>query len=1678
LEGVEFNWSIGTQSRNTKNDGGNVEYQVLKFLTFSESKYHQVSKFFFLLHKSHSNNAPFFKVPREVERFDTMGLKGHMTLIEGINSGSAKVIVKLPYEEYQRVPQVEVDITVLANLIIDPTDVHILVGDSINFKVLQLKQGKLHEVTLGPQYYLEIEKKEYAKIDKSLALGLKLGTTEVLLRDKNVIENSLNPPLMPKARLTVSEASKININLLPHYNWNTVTNENHEIAIDLYTQSEERITLGQKYKIESTFDQKLFKESNRCINGSRIAGGTIERGISLVTGTFNKLVANAEMIIHDKIDLNPRLVVLPYDHLNKQVNQKIQFHASGGDGLFTWFSGNQKILTVGQDGLAETRTEKIKDFNVESSDGSLETTVRAAMSKNLKIFKTAKVIFLPPVKLEIIAYNFEAAINDFIDVHIGLFAYYDNKYLPFTSCENIVFDTDFSTQIFSIVNVDLNEAINKAKNACRIVRLKGTHAGLSSMSVSYRHGNELLTDSVQLMVYEKLINFNPVSNLVVLPIGSSRNVIYQYGPKKIYTVSSELMKNLDYGKNIIDVTEIKADFQDQRFGYSVLCRKVGETKLKIEVFNMLNQKNFLKSAAIIETVVHCVKPRFINLYSLDKLKTSCPIDGKSSLLHVRSMQDALDIEIEVLDHQMRKLENITSLVIDWKFLQASGSINHNIAYNRETEVDDIDGVYVPKRDFLRTSITEINVNHKIKAIVTQYDETVLRKNDVNAEIPNFGIQKIGDSRQLITPLIENELDYLSFDSSLLPFSSVSIFFSSNSQRRIKLGRGSAFYDIKIKHPSLLDVQFDKTSSELVLKPKQIGETIVEISDRCLKIEPSRLHVSIVGIGRVEFSCSDRVEKSKIIEGIAKLYDTNDHLMDIDFNNLKIYTLNEKVFNEHIISVKRDANQENLKIGEIRYVITGNELGETKIIVTSGTVSSSPASVQVFPPLQLLPRNATIIVGSHLEISSKGGPDTNVVYSISTGEILAIDGSVVEGLKVGKTKVTGKSIGINPMTGSAVSFSEDTVYVNVVPLNKIKIRTPLQRIKAGATMPVTLWADNDISPMILGTLKNLKIKWQTDASDVIELRDVFEEIGVVYSESDAISMHVRGVKQGKARITATVYHVNSKFQASVEVSVFKSLELESPKKILYDPIIIPPKMTIHLKTNLDDTTFSINDQSDRSVINVSKDGTVKSQDLLGMSLIVASSASNDQQLDIPVEVKNINYIMASVVPNIQTKGNEHQLPKDLNFAIHISLHDNLGNVFSHSFEEIKWHSSNRDSAEIVARDNLTINVKLIRQGTNMLAISLRDYSSGIKYSEDYIKLSVKSGNGIFNEKLVATIGDIICFDSPLNTLYKWETNSEALLLYGSTGRITTIPPNQKVGVYHGIQGSAFINYEVQVRNPDNIKFVNRSNKFNGETFNAHFIISHYQQGDKMSSIIANNLTSCEDLQNVSNYSVDFVECKFLSDDYAILKKFEIGAVFDITANTYACQIKPLTTLEDITTYTRGKDINIQLEVKLLTSGITDRIALTLIPAVQISPKVMFIDKLDQNEIVISGIESILQNVIVTSSHPENLIIVPSIPKTVGRLQFKPKLYNTAAIQSELFIKISSPQTHQTVKIPILPPNQAEFEKNEENWIKAFVSNTGKVIALTVIVITTMGFFFMCLRNRDLDTSGSELISSCI
>lgn len=107
-------------------------------------------------------------------------------------------------------------------------------------------------------------------------------------------------------------------------------------------------------------------------------------------------------------------------------------------------------------------------------------------------------------------------------------------------------------------------------------------------------------------------------------------------------------------------------------------------------------------------------------------------------------------------------------------------------------------------------------------------------------------------------------------------------------------------------------------------------------------------------------------------------------------------------------------------------------------------------------------------------------------------------------------------------------------LHVVPLTQIKIVTPLLRIQCGAVMPATLWGEPDISPMILGTLNDLSVVWSTDQPDVIGVFGVFADAGIVYGARDAISVRVKALNPGKAKLIATVVTSLGKQRIFVDV----------------------------------------------------------------------------------------------------------------------------------------------------------------------------------------------------------------------------------------------------------------------------------------------------------------------------------------------------------------------------------------------------------------------------------------------------------------------------------------------------------------------------------------------------------------
>lgn len=136
----------------------------------------------------------------------------------------------------------------------------------------------------------------------------------------------------------------------------------------------------------------------------------------------------------------------------------------------------------------------------------------------------------------------------------------------------------------------------------------------------------------------------------------------------------------------------------------------------------------------------------------------------------------------------------------------------------------------------------------------------------------------------------------------------------------------------------------------------------------------------------------------------------------------------------------------------------------------------------------------------------------------------------------------------------------------------------------------------------------KVRWHTNQPDVIEVNGIFSEAGIEYDEHDSISVRLKALNPGTAKIQADFTTSTGTHSAFIEITVFKLLELELPRRITSDAIIVPPRSQINLKANLPDARFQVSDEATGG-LKVSPDGILRTSDHIGRELVIVSLSLN-------------------------------------------------------------------------------------------------------------------------------------------------------------------------------------------------------------------------------------------------------------------------------------------------------------------------------------------------------------------------------------------------------------------------------------------------------------------------------------
>lgn len=427
---------------------------------------------------------------------------------------------------------------------------------------------------------------------------------------------------------------------------------------------------------------------------------------------------------------------------------------------------------------------------------------------------------------------------------------------------------------------------------------------------------------------------------------------------------------------------------------------------------------------------------------------------------------------------------------------------------------------------------------------------------------------------------------------------------------------------------------------------------------------------------------------------------------------------------------------------------------------------------------------------------------------------------------------------------------------------------------------------------------------------------------------------------------------------------------------------------------------------------------------------------------------------------------------MNVIMKVSLHDNLGNEFSHGLQDatiLVPKLAKQEGIGVNFGNNLTISLNLPRQTSNMLSVSLKN-AVGVKYNEDFVKLSVsKSTFGKFPSKKIFSVGDIICFDSPLVSVGDWTTSDETVLRIDKSSGIGIARSSRQsakfgdqVTITNGDEQHGFIKYDLEIREADTIEFYQINDIFNGKNFKANLIIKNHLQVDKLSNLIAKNSTTC--LTSLDSFREKFFNCALKVLDPSkgnagkVLDLLAVTSTFDKQFGSYACEIdlKPKASLSDMITLVQSDEFQFEL-VATLSNGISTTTIVKMMPAISVYPQELILEQIEQQSVTVTGIERILQKVQVTSSDASTFEITTTTSKTSN--QYKVKLLRSLPLDETAFITVNSPLTMQTIQIPIQSLQIAQKCLNQpfqsfSTFAFNIISNVGLIVSMLIILAATV------------------------
>lgn len=1345
LAGLAFEWTI---MKDTEANGLSDSHNALRFLKFSESAYIPLS---YIL---------------EMEK---VAKQGDVVLVSGMKTGSSKLKARIQEAVYKNVPAAEVRLFILENILLNPaSDIYLLVGMSVQYKVQKIRQGKITELMMpSDQYELQLQNNTLvsngnlawpvAKLDQatSTVTALQRGQTNIVLGHKSISMQGASK--LPNGTIYVVDPGYLGFSIHPGDRWVLETERLYEITVEVYDKSSNKVFLSDNLRIDVRLPKEYFKVLKSSLNGSYHYVQAIKEGQTIMVATLTSIVDQdggvhtlpvpilnqQEIDIYAPITLSPSILTFPWQPKAGAYQYTIKAH--GGSGNFTWSSSNQNVATVTVKGVMTTGNE----IGV--------SIIRANDVQNPLHYGEMKVYVTEPSGMEFTPCQVEARVGQILELPLrinGLMNVETSQVVTLSDCSNFDLVVEVENQgVFS----PFQGKLKATPDYCSGVRVKAEAQGYTALVVSYTHGHIHLSSSITIAAYLPLKAVDPVS-LALVTLGSSKDIVFEGGPRPWVQEPSKFLRNFSADDpEKVDLSLLGQPSTRNPFQHLVRasCKALGEQVILLTIGNKPTVTNPFPAVEPASVKLICATPSRLTVapvYANSYLGLSCPMLRQNKQGVPVSNYRNPELILEVYDQQGHKFDNFSSLNIIWESTKYSlASIEANMSM--ELSLKD-HGNGQKKMHGLQTVL----VHHKagtttISATATGYLHSHLRAAEVIKQFDPL----IPVSAAIDLVLVE--------DVKVTP-EKVTIYNHPAIKTELFIKDGSGYFHINTSVINVVKVTYEEAQGVAVVYPLLPGSLSVMIHDLCL---PSTIlaktEVYVSDIQEVYVGVVDKVEIGKVVKAYVRVLDTSKNYFLAKF--FSFMNLNLKAASQ-IVSLRplSDASDEYTAA----FSVHGMTIGQTSLtaVVTGKDgekINSAPQQIEVFPPFKLIPRRVTLLIGAVIQITSEGGPQpqSNIIFSISNTRIASVNSSgLITGISIGNGTVTGMVQAVDAETGKVVVVSQDKVEVEVIQLKAVRIHAPITRMKTGTQMPVyVMGITSNQTPFSFGNcVPGLAFHWSVTKRDILDVKARYSEASFQLSAQYNFAMDVYGRGKGRTGLKVVVkaldpsaeqfYQMARELSDEIQIQVFEKLVILG---IETEQILMSPNSFFKVQTNRDrfsSLSYRILDIEGRvPVVQIDERGLLNSGSWIGLSTIEVISQEPfgiNQTLTVAVKVAPVSYLRISMDPIFTKENNEALIavPLGTTLTLTVHFHDNSGDTF-HSQNSVLGFATNRDDLVQIGKgvSNNTLIIRTMNVGLSLLVVWDAEHSS----IADYVPLPVQ--HAIYPELRDIVIGDVICLTSSLN-----------------------------------------------------------------------------------------------------------------------------------------------------------------------------------------------------------------------------------------------------------------------------------------------------------------------------------------